>query len=668
MMKMKAVVVSAVAVMLAVSAQADILRLASGGKSYVRIQTMSADAAVTHAADEFVRYMKAILNRTDYNGNQGPLLLRFALAGDESCSRADELMSEHKLDRAKLGDEGFLVATSGKNTVMLCAYTGKGVLNGVYKVFEKSFGAVAPRPLVGLDFPGGLDAGAKDIQLPYTDKPAFSIRAMSLTSQLQSHVQPHMWDWMARVCMNARSFSMPTYLQNGWAKEPYGFIDLLGGHSFLYWVPAREYAKTHPEYFSLIDGKRVWSEHGAQISLGNPEVIDLIVRRMLTYMKKHPELTELPFGYNDSGSNPKNQFGWSEDPLDLKMDSPNDLPKPGSRRGRTWSTRYIKAANQIIERVNKVYPDVKLMVYAYHFVMLKPPDCPIHPNIEVQIAPLYMCAHHAINDPNCPRNRYFDECLRGWAAKSRRVYVREYYSGYNRHFPLPTLSAIKANLTYYHKLGLAGFMPETSSDSPNGVNEGTFVDRGARKFCERAYEDFWDASGLAHFALARLGWNPDESLEDIVKLYCRSYYGPTTGPLMAKYFLLMDANLVKSTHPGMRAPNDDPKDDGYAKVGPWCQTWNWKMPLTGYAKRLFMTSKAEEVEKTAMPLMEAIMAARASAASWKVKGRVDKDYELLKMYLLSFGYEIYDFKQRQNAKNPPQFSVKGRGTPVEQDD
>ena len=32
---------------------------------------------------------------------------------------------------------------------------------------------------------------------------------------------------------------------------------------------------------------------------------------------------------------------------------------------------------------------------------------------------------------------------------------------------------------------------------------------------------------------------------------------------------------------------------------------------------------------------------------------------------ISFGYEIYDFKQRQNAKNPPQFSVKGSGSSVE---
>ena len=183
--------------------------------------------------------------------------------------------------------------------------------------------------------------------------------------------------------------------------------------------------------------------------------------------------------------------------------------------------------------------------------------------------------------------------------------------------------------------------------------------------------DFWDTTEYVNAAPSvESGVNkvyPDESLEDIVKLYCRSYYGPATGPLMARYFLLMDSNLVKSSHPGTRPPNDDPRDDGYAKIGPWCQTWNWKMPLTGYAKRLFMTSNAAEVEKTAMPLMEAMSAARASASDWKVKCRIDKDYELLKMYLLSFGYEIYDFKQRQNAKNPPQFSVKGRGMPVEQD-
>ncbi|MBE6397729.1 MAG: DUF4838 domain-containing protein [Lentisphaerae bacterium] len=645
--------------MLALAASADVLRLkAPWGRPFARIQTMSSDAAVMHAADEFTAYMNAIFRTTDYTGNSGPLLLRLALAGDESCHQADELMAKHNLDKKHLGDEGFLVATSGKNTVMICAYSGRGVLNGVYKIIEKAFGVVAPRPLVGLDFPGGIANDAKDIQLPYSDRPAFSIRGISLVSQLHGHPQPHMWDWMARVGLNARSFSMSTYLMTGWAMDPYGFIDLLGGHSFLYWVPKREYYASHPEYFALIDGKRVATEHGSQITLGNPEVIDLIVRRMLAYMKKHPDLKVLPFGYNDTGGNPKNRFGWSEDPLDLKMDSPKDFPKPGSKRGRTWTTRYIKAANSIIERVNKVYPDVRLMVYAYHFWMMKPPDCPIHPNLEIQFAPLYMCTHHAINDSACPRNRYFDECLKGWAARSKRVYVREYYISKNRHFPLPRLSAIKENLMYYHKLGVCGFMPEMLADGPNGVNEGTYVDRGARLTSDRAYEDHWDASSLVYFTLARLGWNPNESLSDIVNLYCRSYYGPKVGPEMAKYFLLMDENLTKSANIGKRAPNDNPKNDAYDIVGPWCFTWNWKQDLSGFSKRLFMTSDPAEVEKTSMPLLSAMLKARTTPAEWKVKCRVDRDSELLKMYLLPFGYEIYELMQQQ--KKRPVFGVKGR--------
>lgn len=651
-----------------VGTQAAELKLVNNGQPTVRIRTMSADAAVVHAADEFVSYMKAILKRSDYTALHGSVTLQLAIAGDESCHQADELMRKHNLDRKKLGDEGFLVAESGKRNYMLCAYTGKGVLNGVYKLFEKSFGAVAPRPLVGLEFPTGLAAGTKNIVLPYSDKPHFPIRGLLLTGK-QAHPQINQWNWMARVGMNGRGFSVPTYLQTGWAKDPYGFIDLLSGHSFLFWVPAREYFKDHPEYYSLINGKRSAAQNGSQLSLGNPEVIDLLVRRMLKYMEKHPELTTLPFGYNDSGSDKKNQFGWSEDPRDLAMDSPNDFPKPGSSRSRTWSTRYIKAANEIISRVNKVYPNVKLMVYAYHFSMLKPPDCPIHPNIIIQIAPLYMCAHHPINDPNCPRNRYFEECLRGWTAKSRNVYAREYYSGYNRHFPLATLSAMKANLLFYKKLSLAGFAPETRPDGPNAANITGYYGEGSTPDSERMFEDYWDSSGLLHFTLARLGWNPDESIEDIVNLYCRSYYGPKVGPLMAKYFLLMDSNLVKSSHPGEKAPNDDPADDRYAKIGPWCTTWNWKMPLTGFAKKLFMTSIAEEVERTAMPLMLAMSEARTESkkSEWIVRCRIDKDYELLKRYLLCFGYEIFDFRQRQNSKATPQFSVKGRGSSVEVD-
>ena len=71
-----------------------------------------------------------------------------------------------------------------------------------------------------------------------------------------------------------------------------------------------------------------------------------------------------------------------------------------------------------------------------------------------------------------------------------------------------------------------------------------------------------------------------------------------------------------------------------------------------------MTSDPAKVEKTSMPLLSAMLKARTTPAEWKVKCRVDRDSELLKMYLLPFGYEIYEFMQQQ--KKRPVFGVKGR--------
>ena len=637
-------------------AKQDAMRLVAGGRPFVKVQRISRDAAVITAQDEFVNYMNAILGRADYNVRHGhadgAYTLKLAIAGDWSCKEADRLMEENRQSPETLGNDGFLLARSGKRDVMLCAYSGKGVLNGVYKIFEKSFGIVAPRPLVGLDFPFGLGAKAKEIPLPYIDRPAFRIRALCPTSG-GKYPLPDMRLWMARTCLNAWQSSTATFLNMGWSDAPYGFIQIMCGHSFNFWVPANEYFETHPEYYSLIDGKRSPARAGSQLTLGNPEVIDLIVKRMLTYLDKYPEMKCLAFGYNDAAGG-KNPFGWGEDPLDLALDSPNDLPKPGSKRGRTWSTRYIKAANQVAERVCKVHPKVQIGVYAYHHCMLPPPDCPVHPNLLVQFAPMYMCQSHAVNDPNCRRNRYIHECLSGWAKKTSNIYVREYYSGFNHHFPLATPSIIKKNLMCYRDLGIAGFSPETIPDAP--FDEKKF---GGRR-PERHHEDYWDASALAHFALARFGWNPDESVEDVVGLFCRSYYGPSVGPRMAKYFLAVDANRVKSSHPGERAPNDDPANDSYVSGGPWCFSWNWVMAVTSYSKRLFMTDRPEEVEKNAMPLLELIHDARLAAndAGYPARARVRKDYELFKMYLLAFGYETLDFKMRRKGSRP-QFSVKG---------
>ena len=627
------------------------------GRPQVALARLSNDQTMVHALDEFVAYMNAAQKTTDYNGRSGAFRLNLAVAGDGSCRLADETMANHGHSRKTLGREGFLLAQTGAREFMLCAYSSRGVLNGVYKMFEKVFGVVATRPLAGLDWPERAGK-AEDIPLPYSEKPAFEIRGLSLVGWHGTHPSFNMNDWLSRALMSSGGFGdLLGMSDKGWGNSPYGFLSYLGGHAFHRLVPAREFAKTHPEYFSLVDGQRKTDFHGAQISLANPEVVNLLVKRLVAFRLVHPDVDSLPFGYNDSGTNPKNNFGWSEDPADLKMDSPSDFPKSGSKRPRTWSTRYVKAANEVVRRVNEICPGTKLQIFAYHFCMLKPPDCEIDSNLIVSFAPLYKCCHHAIYDPNCPRNRYMDECLRGWAAKTKNVFVRDYYNCPNRNYPLMPLYEVADEVRYYRRLGIMGVMPETMADGPNGSNVQGFMSN-ARFSTNASYERYWNSNALTHFLLARLAWNPDEKVEDAVALFCRNHYGSRAGVPMARYFLLKDANIRKSSHSGEKSPGDDLNDDSVTRSGEWCFTWNWFSPLGRYAEKLLMATEPKEAARNAVPLLEPLYEARKIANAMRnplVMERVEAEYELMKLYLLSFGCEL-----NEHRGDKPRFMRIGR--------
>lgn len=638
----------------AVAADRAVFRLMSKGEPAVTVDRQTFSPVVIKAMDEFIAYMNATQKRTDYTGRAPGEKLWFAVAGDGSSGAADALMAKNGLDRAKLGHDGFLLDRLPDGDCMLCSFSPKGVLNGVYKIYEKAFGAVAARPQDGLDFPEKFK-DEKPIALPYWEKPAFRIRGLTLSGTKREHPNENMLSWMSRVCFNDGGASLQGMGEIGRLDDAYGFNRFMGGHAFHQLVPPREYGETHPEYYSLIGGKRVVDHHGSQLALGNPEVIELLAKRLIEFRRQHPEADSLPFGYNDTWKDKANPFGWSEDACDVAMDSPKDVPPADSGLPRSYSTRYVKAANQVAERVCKVFPDAKIQIYAYHFQMIRPPDCTIHPNIVVSFAPLYKCCHHALSDRNCPRNRYMNECLRGWAAKTRNIFFRDYYSSVNCFAPLMPLYEIRDEVRYYRELGLMGMLPESRGDGPNGANRRGFESK-ARCGADSQYAYHWDSDALHYFTLARLAWNPDEPLDEIVRLFCRNHYGAKVGPLMEKYFLRKDANVRASSHPGEVSPGDDGAVRATAK-GKWCYGWNWNMPLGRYAERVFMTDKPSEVEENAMPLLEPLFAARVAATALRnqeVRNRVEADYDLMRRYLLSFGYEL-----KEALTDKPVFMRKG---------
>ena len=606
----------------------------------VGIKIVGHDPALVHARKEFSAIMSAVTG-TAYRGS-GYYQLIIAIAGNESSADAEKAVKECKVTPEMLGDDGFLLCHLGGKKFVLTAYSGRGILNGVYKIFQKNLDTVFPRPSADLVYPP-RKLQVTPIKLPYIDKPAFQFRGLSVSSSIWLYENPGIYNYMSRNCANMPGASPASLEATAGVRMKYDFLQKAGGHTFHYWLPASIYAKDHPEYFGVDKNGKPNKKfyHGGQIALGHPEVTDIIVNRMIAYKKKHPTIEYIAFGYNDTDGE---GIGFGDDKWSVKLDSPNDYPKKGSDRKRTYSTRYIKTANEIISRVNKVYPDLKMHVYAYHWWMIQAPDCEVHPNLLVEFAPLYKCTIHAISDDNCLRNSIFKEHLSNWAKKTKNIYFRDYFGSCGR-YPLFPLQIVQDELKFYKSIGIGGAAPESRPDGPDGANlqGGTHMPRWLKPDVP-TYSTFWDANALMHFVFFQLLWDPNQNIETLVQQFCRNYYGDAVGKLMAAYHLEINRRFLASGNPGKTVPR---KSD-FVDSTPWCFCWNWEKQIGDYAGRLVDRKlSAKERRASADKLLKLIAAARAAAGKTEnaiVRTRVEKDFELFRIYMLSLGYEISNQK------------------------
>ncbi|MBI5722591.1 MAG: DUF4838 domain-containing protein, partial [Planctomycetes bacterium] len=83
------------------------------------------------------------------------------------------------------------------------------------------------------------------------------------------------------------------------------------GHSFAALVPLEKYFATHPEYFSLVDGRR--RDRTQQLCCTNPAVADAASETMARWIGDNPHRRIFPVGMNDWA-------GWCECPQCAAVD------------------------------------------------------------------------------------------------------------------------------------------------------------------------------------------------------------------------------------------------------------------------------------------------------------------------------------------------------------
>jgi hypothetical protein len=276
--------------------------------------------------------------------------------------------------------------------------------------------------------------------------------------------------------------------------------------------PPSKYAKTHPEYYPLINGKRWIPEDDNQAywwpCIGNKDVQRITEEYIHQWFKDHPDQDSFSLGMDDIAY-------MCDDPLCQAMDSsPDDYIK------RQFSSRYYKFINIIAKEVKKTDPDKYIGVLIYSIVVNPPVDVP---KIEDNVFGYIANGSAAQWYQDGKKKQWMDNTYE-WAKRVKKLSRYDYF-GMGTFAPRVFPHNMAEMMDVDHSLGF----------------EGSYVEMYT--FLPQTAPMIW--------AFAQKQWNPSLKIDDLLNEFYTKMYGPAA-PTMKKYFDLMEKswNTERPGHTG----------------------------------------------------------------------------------------------------------------------
>jgi len=263
--------------------------------------------------------------------------------------------------------------------------------------------------------------------------------------------------------------------------------------------PAETYAKDHPEYYPLINGKRWIPPAGAEglwrPCESNPEVRRLVVEYARKWFDEHP--------HNDS-------FSVGMDDIVHMCGCPGCRaldPHPDSYEKQQFSDRHYAFVNAIAREIAKTHPDryIGTLIYA------------IARNLPEKVERLEPNVFGYITETSAAwwmpgRKEEDHELARQWARRCRHLSRYDYY-GFASIAPRFYPHHMDEQIKFDKSLGFEGMYVEVY----------TFLPHTAPMI----------------WALAKLQWDHNLKIDDLLAEFCAKMYGPAA-PLMKSYFDLLE--------------------------------------------------------------------------------------------------------------------------------
>lgn len=279
-------------------------------------------------------------------------------------------------------------------------------------------------------------------------------------------------------------------------------------HSFAHILPPEKYFKTNPEFYALIRGKRVRpSIRRNQLCTSNPRVAEIIAKAIREYFQQTPTARTFSIAPNDG-------YGWCEceqcKAIDEKMCGSK---KWYHREGEpVVSDRLCVFANEVAKRSVYDMPGKELYMFSY-VSYCEPPDTARPDPHVTHVVCHYIpaCYAHPINTPGCPDNEIYNRFLKGWAKISPQMMVYAYTDKSQwLGLPRPVVRQMAADIRHYRSLGI-------------------------RKYIAQSAGGNWPQMGPLYYVTAKLLWNADRDVEELIREWNQAMYRAAAQEMMAWY-------------------------------------------------------------------------------------------------------------------------------------
>jgi len=272
-----------------------------------------------------------------------------------------------------------------------------------------------------------------------------------------------------------------------------------GFQNYIYKIfPPEKYAKTHPEYYPLINGKRVIPKKGDVYwwpCIGNKDVQRITAEFIHQFFLDHPDVESFPLGMDDI-------YTMCQDPLCRAMDA-----HPDDDKNRHYSDRYYKFINIVAAQVKKTDPGKYIGLLVYDGTRQLPETVPhIADNVFGYIT------QNSSYWPDAARKKADMDLTVAWTKRMKNLSRYDYY-GFNSIAPRVYPHLMDEEIKFDKQHGLEGMYTEMYTFLP-------------------------DTAPMI-WAFAKLQWDPSLNIDDLLNDFYTKMFG-AAAPEMQKYFSLLE--------------------------------------------------------------------------------------------------------------------------------